>query len=166
MAVIYVETVRGTPALVQLFLVYFGLLAIGVKFSAFQAAVIGLGLNVAAYISEVLRAGIEAVDAGQREASLAVGMTPVQSLRFIVLPQAIRIVLPPLASLGIALLKHTSIAALISVPDLTLRARNLASEYFLPLQLFVTIGIMYFLMCFPLSMFVRLIERRWLPRSR
>lgn len=165
-ATVYIEVVRGTPALVQLFLVYYGLVAVGVKFNAFEAAVIGLGFNVAAYVAEIFRAGILAVDVGQREACYAIGMTQPQAMRNVVLPQAIRAVLPPLATTGISLLKDTSIAALISVSDLLLRARNLTSEYFMPLEIFITVGVIYFMICFPLSMSVRILEKRWRGPSR
>lgn len=162
---IYIEIIRGTPALVQLFLVYYGLLSIGVKFNAFEAAVIGLGFNVGAYVAEIFRAGILAVDVGQREACYAIGMTRMKAMRYVVLPQAVRMVLPPLATTGISLLKDTSIAALISVPDLLLRARDLTSEYFMPLEIFITVGIIYFLICFPLSLMVRAMEWKWHPET-
>lgn len=160
-ALVYIELMRGTPALVQLLLVYFGLVSIGLKFEAFQAAVLGLGFNMAAYVAEILRAGLSGVGAGQKEAAAAIGLTPAQSMRLIVLPQAIRIVLPPLGNAVISLVKDTSIAALISAPDLVLQARNLSSEYFLPLPIFLTVGLMYFFLCFPLSMGIRVLERRW-----
>lgn len=124
----YIELVRGTPALVQLFLIYFGLVALGIKLGAFQAAVVGLGLNAAAYFAEIFRGGFLAVDRGQIEAAQAIGMNPAQAMRYIIGPQAIRTVLPPLGNSTISLLKDTSIASLIAVPDLLLRARNLTSR--------------------------------------
>jgi His/Glu/Gln/Arg/opine family amino acid ABC transporter permease subunit len=157
----YIEVMRGTPALVQLFLIYFGLVAIGIKLGAFQAAVIGLGLNSAAYLAEIFRGGFLAVDRGQLEAAQAIGMRPAQSMRYIIGPQAVRAVLPPLGNSTISLLKDTSIASLIAVPDLLLRARNLTSEYFMPLPIFVATGLTYFVLCFPLACFVRYAEARW-----
>lgn len=162
----YIEVMRGTPALVQLFLIYFGLARIGIRLDTFEAAVLGLGLNLAAYVAEILRAGLLSVSQGQKEAAEALGMTPVMSMRFVIAPQALRTVLPPLGNASISLVKDTSIAALISAPDLVLQARNLSSEYFIPLPIFLFAGLMYFGICFPLSLMFRSLERRWTVRER
>jgi His/Glu/Gln/Arg/opine family amino acid ABC transporter permease subunit len=159
-AVTYIEVVRGTPALTQLFLIYFGLTAVGLTLQAFQAAVVGLGLNGAAYLAEVYRAGIQAIHRGQREAAQSIGMTHGQVMRFVVLPQAVRIVLPPMANYAISLLKDTSVASLISAPELMLRARDLSSEYFMPMELYLIAGLMYLAMAYPLSRAVRAMEAR------
>jgi His/Glu/Gln/Arg/opine family amino acid ABC transporter permease subunit len=159
-ALFYIEIFRGTPALVQLFIIYFSLTAVGVQFSSFQAAMIGLGLNAAAYLSEIYRAGLEAVPKGQVEAAKAIGMPRLQLLRWVVLPQAIRIVLAPIGNVAISLLKDTSVASLIAAPDLMLRAQDLSSVYFMPLETYVLVGAMYFALCYPLSMAVRRLERR------
>ncbi len=158
-AIFYIEIVRGTPALTQLFLIYFGLGSIGLAFSAFEAAVVGLGLNYAAYMAEVYRAGIEAIHRGQREAAQSIGMTQGQAMRHIILPQAVRIILPPMANYAISLLKDTSVASLISAPELMLRARDLSSEYFMPMELYLIAGLMYLAMAYPLSQAVRRLER-------
>lgn len=160
-ATLYIEIVRGTPALTQLFLIYFGLGSIGLAFSAFEAAVVGLGLNYAAYMAEVYRAGIEAIHRGQREAAQSIGMTQGQAMRHIILPQATRIILPPMANYAISLLKDTSVASLISAPELMLRARDLSSEYFMPMQLYLIAGLMYLAMAYPLSQAVRRLERHF-----
>jgi polar amino acid transport system permease protein len=159
-AVGYIEVMRGTPALTQLFLIYFGLPGVGIVLRAFEAAVIGLGLNGAAYLAEVYRAGIQAIHRGQREAAYSIGMTHLDAMRYIILPQAVRIVLPPMANYGIALLKDTSIASLISAPELMLRARDLSSEYFMPMRLYLITGLMYLAMAYPLSRIVRFLEDR------
>jgi polar amino acid transport system permease protein len=159
-AVVYIEVVRGTPALTQLFLIYFGLTAVGLTLQAFQAAVVGLGLNGAAYLAEVYRAGIQAIHRGQREAAQSIGMTHGQVMRFIILPQAARVILPPMANYAISLLKDTSVASLISAPELMLRARDLSSEYFRPMDLYVIAGLMYLAMAYPLSRAVRAMEVR------
>lgn len=159
-ALVYIEVIRGIPALTLLFLLYFALAAGGIVMYAFQAAVVGLGLNGAAYLAEVYRAGLEAIHAGQREAAQSVGMTSVQAMRYIVLPQAMRVVLPPLVNYLIALLKETSIASLIAAPELTNRARDLSSEYFMPMDLYLLTGLIYFLMAFPLSRAARYLEAR------
>lgn len=156
----YVEIVRGMPSLTLLFLIYFGLPAVGITLQAVDAAVIGLGLNGAAYVSEIYRAGIQAIDNGQREAAQMIGMRHAQVLRFVILPQAVRVVLPPLGNFAIALLKDTSVASLISAPEMMLQARDLTSEYFMPLQIYVVVGVMYLLMALPLASIVRLLESR------
>jgi len=157
-ALFYIEIVRGTPALTQLFLLYFGLASVGVAIPAFETAVIGLGLNYAAYMAEVYRAGIEAIHRGQREAAQSIGMTYGQSMRYIILPQAVRVILPPMANYAISLLKDTSVASLISAPELMLRARDLSSEYYMPMQLYLIAGAIYLVMAFPLSRAVRRLE--------
>ena len=97
-ALLYTDLLRGTPALVQLFIIYFGLSDLGLEFDPVTAAIVGLGINGAAYVGEIYRAGIEAIHRGQLEAALSLGMTPLKAMRFIVLPQAIRIMLPPSAT--------------------------------------------------------------------
>jgi His/Glu/Gln/Arg/opine family amino acid ABC transporter permease subunit len=157
---LYIELVRGTPALTQLFLIYFGLAAAGIVLSAFTAAVVGLGLNYAAYLAEVYRAGIIAVHRGQREAALAIGMTNALAMRVIILPQAARIIVPPMANYAVSLLKDTSVASLISAPELMLRARDLSSEYFTPMPLYLLVGAMYLVMAYPLGKGARYLELR------
>jgi len=154
----YIEIVRGTPVLTQLFLLYFGLASAGIVLPAFTAAVVGLGLNYAAYLAEVYRAGIIAVPRGQRDAALAVGMTDALAMRRIILPQAVRVVLPPMANYAISLLKETSVASLISAPELMLRARDLSSEYFMPMELYLFAAAMYLAMAYPLGKGARYLE--------
>jgi polar amino acid transport system permease protein len=156
----YIEFVRGIPALALLFLIYFGLVPLGIVVDSFTAAVIGLGMNQGAYLAEVLRGGIEALHKGQREAALAVGMTPSKAYRHIIMPQAVRIVLPPLLNMLIILLKDSSICSLISTPELMLRAKDLASMSFLPMHLYLLAGLIYFLMACPLSLMTRRVEKR------
>lgn len=156
----YIEVVRGIPALAILFLLYFGLVPLGIIFDAFTAGVIGLGLSGGAYIAEVFRAGLEAMHKGQREAALAIGMTPFASFRYIILPQAMRIVLPPLLNMLVMLLRDSSICSLISAPELMLRAKDLASEYFLPMHVYLLVGVIYFAMYCPLSAVTRMVHAR------
>jgi His/Glu/Gln/Arg/opine family amino acid ABC transporter permease subunit len=159
-AAVYVEVVRGAPALAVLFLIYFGLPGLGIVLPAFAAAVIGLGASGAAYVSEIYRAGIAGIDKGQREAAQAIGMTRPQVMRYVILPQMWRIVLPPLGNYAIGLLKDTSVASLIGAPELTLRSRDLSSEYFLPMQIYIVSGAIYFAMAAPLGAGVRWLEYR------
>ena len=156
----YIEVARGVPALAILFLIYFGLVPLGMIVDAFTAGFVGLGLSAGGYLAEVFRAGIQAMHRGQREAALAVGMTPLAALRYIILPQAVRIVLPPLLNTLISLLKDTSICALISTPELMLRAKDLASMAFRPMHLYLLAGAIYFLMAWPLSLITRRVEAR------
>jgi polar amino acid transport system permease protein len=162
---VYIEFVRGTPTLVQLFLIYFGLPAFGIVLPGFGAAVVALGLHYAAYLSEIYRGGIAAVDRGQSEAASAIGMTRAETMRHIVLPQAVRVILPPMGNSLVSLLKDTSVASLIAAPELMMRADDLTSEYYMPMQIYIVAGIMYFVMAFPLSMGVRWLEAR-LRRGR
>lgn len=155
---VYIEFIRGTPTLTQLFLIYFGLASVGVVVPGFQAAVTALGLHYAAYMAEIYRSGIAAVDRGQTEAAKAVGMTEGEAMRYIILPQAVRVILPPMANSAISLLKDTSVASLIAAPELMMRADDITSEYYMPMQVYLITGAMYFIMAFPLSLGVRWLE--------
>lgn len=155
----YVELFRGIPPLTQLFIIYFGLTYIGVEFDSVTAAIIGLGANGAAVLSDVFGSGIRALHHGQREAALAVGMTPLSAMRYIILPQAIRITLPPLANYAINLLKETSIVAAIAAPEIMFYARQLTTETFQTATIYLLAAIIYFCMCFPLSRLTHRLER-------
>ncbi|MDQ3226795.1 MAG: amino acid ABC transporter permease [Chloroflexota bacterium] len=157
----YIEVMRGIPALAVLFLIYFGLADFGIVFDAFPAAVVGLGLNGAAYMAEVFRAGIQSIHAGQMEAALTVGMTPLAAMRWVIFPQALRVTLPPLANFGIALLKDTSVASIISAPELMLRARDLASSSFQPMEVFLLAAAIYLVMSLPIAFLTRRLEARF-----
>jgi polar amino acid transport system permease protein len=162
---IYIEVVRALPVLAVLYLIYFGLPGLGLTFSPFASGTIGLGVVYSTYLAEVLRAGVDSLHRGQREAALAVGMTPLLLFRMIIFPQAVRVVLPPLLVSLISLLKDSSICALIAFNELTLSGRVIMSESFLPLHVFVLIGAIYFSIAWPMSLFVRWLERR-LNRGR
>ncbi|MCP5072860.1 MAG: amino acid ABC transporter permease [Rhodobacteraceae bacterium] len=156
----YVEFTRGVPTLVILFLIYFGLPNFGIVFDAFWAGVIGLGIGMGGYIAEVFRSGLQAIHFGQREAALAVGMTPFQSFRYIMLPLAIRIVLPPMLNMLILILKDSSLCALITAPELMLMAKDLASTTFLPMHLYLLAGVIYLALSLPMSFVARRVEAR------
>jgi His/Glu/Gln/Arg/opine family amino acid ABC transporter permease subunit len=158
-AFLYIEVVRGTPALTLLFLIYFGLVPLGIVLNSFPAAVVALGLNGAAYLAEVYRAGIQAVDSGQREAAQMIGLRRGQVMRYVVLPQSLPAVLPPMGNYLVSLLKDTSIASLISAPELMLRSRDLAGTYYLPMQFYLLAGAMYLVMAWPMMVGVRWLER-------
>ncbi len=157
---IYVELFRGTPVLAQLFIIYFGLAYMGFKVASFPAAIIGLGLNGGAVLTEVFRAGFGAIHHGQREAALAVGMTPWSSLRYIILPQTWRITLPPLGNYAIALLKDTAVVSAIAAPEIMFYARNLVTSTFETTLIYVLAAALYFCLSFPLARLVERFEKR------
>lgn len=156
----YVEVTRGVPALVILFILYYGLVPVGMVLDAIPTAILGLALSAGGYIAEIFRAGIEATHRGQREAGLTVGMTSWQIYRFILVPQATRIALPPLVNTLISVLKDSSLASLIAAPDIMLRAKNISSADFLPLHIFVWAGLMYLILALPLSFAAARLELR------
>ena len=156
----YVEIFRNTPVLAQLFIIYFGLAHAGVQIAAIPAAIIGLGLNGGAILTEVFRAGLSAVHRGQREAALAVGMTPWTSLRFIILPQTWRITLPPLGNYAIALLKDTAVVSAIAAPEIMFYARNLVTSTFETTFIYILAALLYFALSFPLARLVNRFEQR------
>jgi polar amino acid transport system permease protein len=155
------EIIRNTPILVQLLWVYYVLpIVFGIRVSALAGILIGLSLYMAAFISEVYRAGIQAVPKGHREAAQVLGLSPAQSFMRIVLPQAIRLTLPPLASNFVQLIKFSSLGAVISVSEITRRGMELSSSTFRPLETFSFIAVVYFFICWPLAMAIRIWEGR------
>lgn len=158
---IYVELLRGTPVLMQLFVIYYLLPEIGVKIDAFWAGMLGLAINYSAYEAENYRAGLLAIPRGQMEAALALGMSKLTALRRIVVPQAVRLVIPPVTNDFISLFKDTSVCSVIAVVELTSRYRSLMvnhPQYMLRLGL-VT-ALLYLLMSYPLSLAARRLEKR------
>lgn len=158
----YLELFRNVPILTQLFILYFGLARLGITLPATMAAILGFGLNGAAIMSEVFRASIEAINRGQSEAALAIGMTPMQAMRSIILPQAFPIALPPTGNFAIGLLKDTSLASAAAVPELAFRAKMLVAETYLTTQIYVTVALIYLLLSLPIAYFVAWTERRLL----
>jgi polar amino acid transport system permease protein len=161
---IYIEVIRGTPALLQIFLVYFGLTSYGVRLDPLPAAVITLGMIGGAYLAEIFRAGIESVDRGQVEAATSLGMKRGAIMRRIVLPQAMVLILPPFTNFLIALIKDTSLALTITVPDIMYRAYDAANQSFRSMEIYAMAGAIYLAMCYPLSRLARWLERRRPPR--
>jgi His/Glu/Gln/Arg/opine family amino acid ABC transporter permease subunit len=157
---IYVEVVRGTPALLQIFVIYFGLASYGIRFEPFTAAVLTLGLISGAYITEIIRAGIAAVDRGQVEAAVSLGMAPSTVMRRIILPQAAALMLPPFTNFVVSLIKDTSLALTISVPEMMYRSYDVASQTFRSLEVYALAGVIYLAICYPLSRAARWLERR------
>ncbi|XP_017462103.1 PREDICTED: L-cystine transport system permease protein YecS-like [Rhagoletis zephyria] len=157
---IFVEIFRGTPLLTQMLIIYFSLGTLGLLLSAFAAAVIAITLNSAAYMSEIFRSGIISVDTGQKEAALSIGMTELQSFRYAVLPQAMRVIIPPMTNYAIIIIKSTSLASAITAPELMMQAHSLSSEYFKPTEIYTLTAAIYIVIAYPLSVIAHVLEKR------
>jgi polar amino acid transport system permease protein len=156
----YIWLFRGTPLLVQLIAIYTALPLFGIKFTVIEAALLGLALNEAAYLAEIIRAGIEAVPEGQTRAARALGMTERQIMRYIVMPQAFKVIVPPLGNSVNGLLKTTSVTSVISVEELLRRTQVLIQERFMVLELFAVAAIYYLLLTTLWDFFQSHIEKR------
>lgn len=159
-ASIYVEVFRGTSLLVQLFWIYFVLPMFGLTMSALTAAVLAIGLNYGAYTSEVVRSGIQSVDEGQIEASIALNMTRVQRMKRIIIPQAFILMLPNLGNQLIELFKSTSLVALITLTDLTYQADVLNAATLQTTEIFTALLLIYFVLAWPMTKGIRMLERK------
>jgi polar amino acid transport system permease protein len=156
----YVEIIRGTPLLVQLLLIYNGLMQFGIDIPAFTAGVSALAINSAAYVAEIIRAGIQAVDPGQNEAARSLGMTHAMAMRYVIIPQAIKNILPALGNEFIVMLKESAIVSVIGFADLTRQAdiiQSITYKYFEP---YIIIAAIYFVMTFIFSRLLGIFERR------
>ncbi len=159
-ASLYVSLVRGTPLLVQLYFVYFGLPEVGIVLDGVVAGILTLGFNYGAYMTEIFRAGIQAVPRGQREAAEALGMRESQIMRRIVLPQAFRIVIPAIGNEFIAMIKDSALVSTISVSELLLRARRVGTREFQTLQAMLLAALVYWILTMIFSFFQERLERR------
>ena len=155
----YIEVIRGTPLLLQLIYVYYVLPEIGIRLNAFAAGVLALTLNYSAYISEVYRSGIQAIAKGQHDAAAALGMTHALAMRRIILPQAIRIVVPALGNYFIGLFKDTALCSAVSIQELVFTAQVQAALNFQYFTLYTVVAAMYFLVSFPAARLVNYLER-------
>ncbi|MEK3745048.1 amino acid ABC transporter permease [Brevibacillus sp. FSL K6-0770] len=156
----YVSLIRGTPLLVQLFIIFFGLPSVGIMIDPFPSAVIGFSLSVGAYSSEVVRAAILSIHKGQWEAAYSLGMTYWQALRRVVLPQAARVSVPPLSNSFISLVKDTSLAAAILVPEMFRKAQEIVASTYEPLLVYSEAALIYWMICFVLSFIQDRIENK------
>ena len=156
----YVEFIRGTPLLVQIMIVYYGLPAIGLNLPAEPAGILALTLNSGAYIAEIIRAGIQSVPKGQMEAARSLGMTYLQSMRYVVFPQAFRNVLPALGNEFIALLKDSSLLSVIAIAELTRVGKQIYSTTFNAWTPLLGVALFYLMMTLPLSRLVNYVQRR------
>jgi amino ABC transporter, permease protein, 3-TM region, his/glu/gln/arg/opine family len=157
----YIWIFRGTPLLVQLFIVYFGLPIIGIALDVWSAAIITFSLNIGAYASEAVRAAVLSVSKGQWEAATSLGMSYAQTLRRIIAPQAARISLPPLSNIFISTLKDTSLAASITMVDMFMVAQRIAARTFDPLTLYVLAALYYLVVCTILTFLQARLEKRF-----
>ncbi len=157
----YVWVIRGTPLLVQLFVIFYGLPSLGILLNAFPAALIGFTLNVGAYSSEIVRAAISAVPRGQWEAAYSIGMSWSQAMRRTVLPQATRVAIPPLSNTFISLVKDTSLAAAVTVPELFQAAQRIVATTYEPLILYIEAALIYLALSSVLSSLQVRLERRF-----
>lgn len=155
-----INILRGIPIIVLLFYIYFVMPDAGISLSAMHAAIIGLGLAYSAYQAENFRAGIEAIDRGQIEAAMAMGMSWSMTMRRVVLPQAVKIILPPYGNIMIMMLKDSSQASTITVAELALQGKLIATSNFKNATVFTLVAVLYLVMCIPLIMLVRHLEKR------
>lgn len=156
----YVSLIRGTPALIQLFLLYFGGPQVGINLDAFEAGVVGLGVNIGAYMTETMRGAIIAVDKGQSEAARTLGLSRFQAFRKVVLPQALRLMIRPLGVNINALIKGTALVAAISVVELTYTAQRYIGSTYKPFEMFMLAGILYLVIITVTGKVIAALDRR------
>jgi polar amino acid transport system permease protein len=156
----YVYFVRGTPALVQIFLIYFALPVIGIELSPFWGGVVALAVNAGGFMAEIVRAGLQSIEAGQTEAAQSIGMTNRQTLLYILLPQSLRVITPPVTNELITLVKSSSLLSVISVFELTRATQVIIAERFTPFELYLLLAIFYLVMVSVLSYASEYVERR------
>lgn len=159
-AVVYVEVVRGTPLLMQLIFIYYGLPSVGINLDAYSAGILGLSLNSAAYVGEIFRAGIQSIAKGQVEAARASGLTYTQSMRYVVLPQALRVVLPPLTNEFVDMLKDTSLVSTLAVAELLRVGREMQAWKSNTFSPFAGVALIYLAMTIPMTKLARHFEKR------
>ena len=157
---VYVSIFRGTPALIQLFILYFGGPQIGINLDAFEAGIIGLGLNIAAYMAETMRGAIIAVDKGQNEASRTIGMSRLQTMRKVILPQAARLMIKPLGVNINAQIKGTALVSAISVVELTYTAQRYIGSTYKPFEMFLLAGVIYMVLIYVTGLGINWLDRK------
>ena len=161
LATIYADCIRGTPLLVQIFLIYFALpIVTGHRVEPFAAAVIACGINSGAYVSEIFRAGIQSIDIGQTEAGRSLGLTWWQTMYYVILPQAVRNILPPLGNEFIAMLKDSSLVSVIGFEELTRRGQLIIAQTYGSFEIWTTVAILYLIMTLAISRVVAALEKR------
>ena len=167
LAAVYVDFFRGTPLLVQIFLVYFALPVLtGQRIDPYIAAIGACGINSGAYVAEIFRAGIQSIDEGQMEAGRSLGMTWGQTMRYIIVPQAFKRVIPPLGNEFIALLKDSSLVSVIGFEELTRRGQLIIAKTYGSLEIWISVAIVYLVMTLTISRFVAYLEKRFAADDR
>ncbi len=156
----YIWFIRGTPTLIQVFIVYFGFPQLGLKLSPFVAGVLALGVNSGAYVAEIIRSGLTAIPKGQMESAMALGISRRKTMTTIILPQVFRIILPPLTNEAITCLKNTSLLSTITVMEPTLYSQVLIATTFRPFQFYIATAVIYLIMTTVLSQLSAYLERR------
>lgn len=158
----YIEFLRNTPLVVQLVWIYYcAPIILGVNLARIPSAILGLSIGESPNIAEIIRAGIQAIPSGQIEAAQACGFSTARTLRHIVLPQALRLMIPPLMNTYVSLLKATALVAIIAVPDLMFTAQRMAADTFRPIELLTAAALLYFVITYPVVILVRSLERRY-----
>lgn len=158
----YVDAIRGTPFIVQLFFIYFGINSLQfISLNSTTAGIITVAINAGAYFSEIIRAGIQSIDKGQTEAARSIGFTSAQTMRYIVLPQAFRRMLPTITNQSIISLKDTSLLSVIGIADLTQQGQIQASATFEAFKIWLAVGIIYFIIIYLLTLLANFVERRF-----
>jgi polar amino acid transport system permease protein len=160
-ATFYIWFIRGTPTLIQIFIVYFGLPQLGIRLSPFVAGVLALGFNGGAYIAEIVRAGLSAIPKGQMESSEALGMSRFQVMSRIIMPQVFRVILPPVTNEAITMLKNTSLLSTITVVELTLYSQTIIATTFRPFEFYIATALIYLVMTTILSQAASRLERHY-----
>ncbi|KOR77354.1 amino acid ABC transporter permease [Peribacillus frigoritolerans] len=160
-AKVYVDAIRGTPFIVQLFFIYFGVNSLNlISLDSTTAGIITVAINAGAYFAEIIRAGIQSIDKGQTEAARSIGFTGAQTMRYIVLPQAFRRMLPTITNQSIISLKDTSLLSVIGIADLTQQGQIQASATFEAFKIWLAVGVIYFIIIYLLTLIANFIERR------
>jgi len=157
---VYVEIFRGSPLLITLLIVYYGVAYAGYAMNVLVAAIIGISVYHGAYIAEIIRGGIEAVPHGQWEASRILGLSNAQTFTSVILPQTSKLVLPPLVGQYIALIKDTSLAFIIGLAELTRQGQSIIDRVGQPVLIYFLVAVIYFIICYPLSLWVQSLDRR------
>lgn len=157
----YIYVLRGTPLMIQLFLIYFGLPALGINLEAFTAGIIGIGINSSGYVGEIVRGGIEGVAQGQWEASKMLGLSYWQTMKIIILPQAIRHMLPAIGNEFVTLIKESSLLSVLAISDLTMVGQQVRSVTYASFETFIFVALVYLFLTSVTSGALQLLENRW-----
>lgn len=160
----YIYVIRGTPLLIQLFLIYFGLPSLGLNLPAFLAGIIGLGINSGGYVGEIVRGGIEAVPKGQWEASQVLGLSYLQTMKRIVLPQAVRNMLPAFGNEFVTLIKESSLLSTLAITELTMAGQQVRSVTYASFETFILVGLIYLCLTSATSFGLSRLEKHWQVR--